>query len=293
MDWDDFKFFSAVVRQGTVRGAARVLGVHPSTVTRRVEQFEMRLGVKLFKRRGQTLVLTSAAAAAVGELSRIERELTDIEHSLKQSEGGVAGWVRVAVPDFLLLGGLIDDLGGFLDLYPDVRIDWTTLVLVQDPTDITLLAAAEPPLDVVARKVGVVGWSLYGEKTLMARFPGDPAYGWIEAIGLGRETSLLAAVAVLKQQHLPEAATVARCQSLAGLLSLARAAVGVAALPCLLGDWDQRLQRLQGATVERQPLWLLMAPENRRTRRVRVFADHLLEAVQARAEQISGRDSLG
>ena len=146
------------------------------------------------------------------------------------------------------------------------------------------------PLDLIARKVGVVGWSLYGERALLARFSGAPVYGWVEAVGLGREASLLTAVAVLKQRHLPEAATIARCQSLAGVLSLARAAVGVAALPCLLGDRDQRLQRLPGATVERQPLWLLMAPENRRTRRVRVFADHLLEAVQARAEQISGLD---
>ena len=293
MDWDDFKFFSAVVRHGTVRAAARALSVHPSTVTRRIEQFEERLGVKLFKRRGQSLVLTSAASSAVGDLQRIEQGLTSIEHSLKQSEGGVAGWARVAIPDFLLLGGLIDDLGGFLDLYPDVWIDWTTLAVVQDPTDITLLAASEPPLDLIARKVGVVGWSLYGEKTLLARLPDSPAHGWVEATGLRREASLLTAVSVLKQRHLPEAATIARCQSLAGVLSLARAAVGVAALPCLLGDQDQRLRRLQGATVERQPLWLLMAPENRRTRRVRVFADYLLEAVQTRAEQISGRDSPG
>lgn len=293
MDWDDFKFFLAVVRHGSIRAAAKDLEVHPSTVTRRIEHFERYLGVKLFKRRGQTLVLTSAGTVAVGDLQRVEHELTGIEHVLKQSEGGVAGWVRVAVPDFLLLGGLIDDLGGFLDPYPDLWVEWTTLAHIQHPTDVTLLAAADPPLDLIARQVGTVGWSLYGESSLMECLPSAVVRGWVEAVSLGRERSLLSAVATLKQQHLPEIPTVARCQSLAGALSLTRAGVGVAALPCLIGDRDQRLRRLQGATVERQPLWLLLAPENRRTRRVRAFADYLLEAVEARAEQIGGRDSPG
>lgn len=293
MDWDDFKFFLAVVRHGSIRAAAKALEVHASTVTRRIEHFEQYLGVKLFKRRGQTLVLTSAGAAAVGDLQRVEHDLTGIEHALKQSEGGVAGWVRAAVPDFLLLGGLIDDLGGFLDLYPDVWVDWTTLADIQHPTDVTLLAAADPPLDLIARQVGAVGWSLYGNRALMARPPGALVRGWVEAVSLGRELSLLSAVSVLKQQHLPEVPTVARCQSLAGALSLTRAGVGVAALPCLIGDQDPGLRRVRGAAVERQPLWLLLAPENRRTRRVRVFADYLLEAVQERAGEISGQDLLG
>ena len=288
MDWDDFKFFSAVVRHGTVRAAAKALDVHPSTVTRRIEHFEKRLGVKLFKRRGQSLVLTSAGAAAVGDLDRIERELSTIEHALKQSAEGVAGWVRASVPDYLLLGGLLDSLGGFLDRYPDVWIEWTTSMSAEDPADLALVAAAEPPLDLIARELGAVGWSLYAKRTLLARSPGTQAFGWIEMVGLQPEQSLLAVLSTLRQRHLPQAPSVARCAGVAEALSLARAGVGAAALPCLLGDQDQRLGRLHGAEVEAQPLWLLMAPENRRTRRVRALVDHLLETLHGQAERIRG-----
>ena len=288
MDWDDFKFFSAVVRHGTVRAAAKALDVHPSTVTRRIEHFEKRLAVKLFKRRGQSLVLTSAGAAAVEDLDRIEKELSGIEQALKQSEGGLAGWVRAVLPDFLLLGGLLDGLGDFLDLYPDVWVEWTTSTSVEGPSDLALVAVAEPPLDLIARQVGEVGWSLYGERRLLARSPGAQDYGWIEMTAVQSEQSLLYALSALRQRHLPEAPSVARCESLADALALVRVGVGVVPLPCLLGDRDQRLGRLPGATVERQPLWLLMAPENRRTRRVRALAGHLLEALQAKAKEIRG-----
>ena len=47
-DWDDFRFFLAVARQGSIRGAASALGVNHSTVSRRIGGFESRVGVRLF-----------------------------------------------------------------------------------------------------------------------------------------------------------------------------------------------------------------------------------------------------
>ena len=50
MDWDDYKYFSALAATRSVRAAAEQLGVNPSTVSRRLEHFEQRLGVQLFTR---------------------------------------------------------------------------------------------------------------------------------------------------------------------------------------------------------------------------------------------------
>ena len=57
MDWDDYKYFSAVAATRSVRAAAERLDVNPSTVSRRLEHFEQRLGVQLFTRspRGLTI----------------------------------------------------------------------------------------------------------------------------------------------------------------------------------------------------------------------------------------------
>lgn len=286
MDWDDFKFFSAVVGNGTVRAAAKALGVHPSTVTRRLEHLETRLGVKLFNRRGQSLALTAAGESAAEGLRRIEGDLAGIELLLQRSQRELAGPVRVAVPGFLLLGGLVDDLDSFVDAYGEIQIEWMSGSSSAAPFDVALELTTAPALDLIGREIGAVGWSLYGHRNLIDR--SGSTFRWIEAEGLSCSKTSALAIDKLKSSHLDAGPTVARCQGFTHLLPLLRAGVGVSALPCLIGDADAELRRLTGVGVEREPLWLLRAPESRSTRRVQVFVDYLQAAVQANAARIRG-----
>src|ERR1043165_10140820 len=50
-DWADLPVVLAVARAGTLRGAAKLLGVSHSTVLRRLEGAEESLGTELFVRR--------------------------------------------------------------------------------------------------------------------------------------------------------------------------------------------------------------------------------------------------
>ena len=50
LSWDDLRFFVAVARCGSLRGAAREIAVNHSTILRRITRFERSLGVKLFER---------------------------------------------------------------------------------------------------------------------------------------------------------------------------------------------------------------------------------------------------
>jgi len=286
MDWNGFKFFLAVAHHGTVRGAAKALGVNPSTVTRRIEQLEARLGVKLFIRREQSLTLTAVGASAAAGLEGIERDLSSIEHSLRSSEGELAGPVRVAAPGFLLLGGLANHLDDFVNAHADIRIEWLDARAPDAPFDVALAMTSAPPLDLIGRQVGAVGWSLYGHHALVGRL--ERKIGWIDAEGLALEDSCASIVSKLKSGCLDEAPTTALCQGLSRLLALLRAGVGVAALPCLLGDADAELRRLPDAQVVREPLWLLKTPESRGTRRVRAFVEHLQRAVETIGPRLSG-----
>lgn len=58
IDWDDLRVFLALARAGTLRGAARALGVNHATVTRRLGQLEAGLETRLFDRRPDGLVPT-------------------------------------------------------------------------------------------------------------------------------------------------------------------------------------------------------------------------------------------
>jgi hypothetical protein len=48
IDWDDIRYFLAVSRGGSVRAAAKSLGVNHATVLRRIAQLEKRLGALMF-----------------------------------------------------------------------------------------------------------------------------------------------------------------------------------------------------------------------------------------------------
>ena len=58
--WDDFRTVLAVCREGTLSGAARLLGVNHSTVFRRINALEEKLGVRLFERLPEGYAMTEA-----------------------------------------------------------------------------------------------------------------------------------------------------------------------------------------------------------------------------------------
>ena len=75
MAWDDLRFVLTVAEQGTLSGAARVLGVNHSTVLRRVSSFEDKKGVKVFDRTGSGYALTAESRHLLSSLRAIEDQV--------------------------------------------------------------------------------------------------------------------------------------------------------------------------------------------------------------------------
>src|SRR4051812_12583573 len=71
--WEDLRTVLAVARAGSLSGAARVLTVEHSTVFRRVEGIERRLGIRLFER-ARSGYLTTAHGDAVVDAAQVMEE---------------------------------------------------------------------------------------------------------------------------------------------------------------------------------------------------------------------------
>jgi hypothetical protein len=85
---------------------------------------------------------------------------------------------------------------------------------------------------------------------------------------------------------------VMRASSLTGLQAAAREGIGVAALPCFMGDSDPRLARVLAPVPEMaSSLWLLTQPDLRRTARVRVVLDALAGHVMRLRRLLEGNAS--
>ncbi len=116
-------YFQLVAQLGSIRQAARVLNVAPSSISRVVGQLEDELRTPLFERIRQRLKLTSAGEillyrtrASHGELTRACTEIDDLQ-------GLRRGTVTVAVVESIARGLLLDVMSTFWKRYPAITVD--------------------------------------------------------------------------------------------------------------------------------------------------------------------------
>ena len=93
--WDDIRFFLALIRYGSVRGAATALKVNHTTVSRRVRGLERRLGSRLVQRTPDGYALTSDGEVIFASGEAIERQLDSAAQRVQGSDNSVSGKVRI------------------------------------------------------------------------------------------------------------------------------------------------------------------------------------------------------
>ncbi|MFZ6765752.1 LysR substrate-binding domain-containing protein [Undibacterium sp. Di26W] len=124
IDLNDIALFVQVVRSGSFAEAARRLGIPANTVSRRIQQLEQQLGMRLLQRSTRKLTLTNSGqtfyercADNVEGLNEAARDLmTDI-----QEPGGL---IRVAAPADFFDFFLMDWTADFLAKYPKVLVEF-------------------------------------------------------------------------------------------------------------------------------------------------------------------------
>jgi len=155
--WDDLKSFLACARYKSFRNAADVLGLTSTTLMRRIDRLEERIGCKVFLRDQSGLTLSEDGAAMIGDVMEMERHAFNLFRRASQSSD-TAGTVRVAVTEgpgnFWILPRLID----FHKTYRKITVD---LRCAMEQADVARLEAdiaiqLEPPTnpDLIVAKLG-------------------------------------------------------------------------------------------------------------------------------------------
>jgi len=68
----------------------------------------------------------------------------------------------------------------------------------------------------------------------------------------------------------------------------ARAGLGMSMLPCFLGDAAPELVRLADSTQASGELWVLTHPDLRYSVRIKLFMEHITQAVKKHANRLAG-----
>lgn len=116
--------FEAAARLGSFAAAAGELNVSPAAVSRMVRLLEQRLGVDLFERAANRLVLTAPGKAYLAGLSPILDELAQLTEQVRaQSASRV---LTIGVGPTFAIRWLIPRLTGLRTIAPDIDVRMTT-----------------------------------------------------------------------------------------------------------------------------------------------------------------------
>jgi DNA-binding transcriptional LysR family regulator len=158
VDLNDVALFVQVVKAGSFAEAARRAGMPSNTTSRRIQQLEEQLGLRLFHRSTRRLSLTDAGEAFYARCADHVDALSEAAAELAEGSQVPSGKVRVAATaDFFNLFQM-DWVTEFLAAHPKVRLEFVLndarADLVAEGIDVAIRAGKVTEPTLVARRIG-------------------------------------------------------------------------------------------------------------------------------------------
>lgn len=151
--------FVRVVDAHSFSGAARLLGLTRSAVSRQIAALEDGLGVRLLNRTTRQLSTTEAGAVYYEHCVRILAEAAAAERAVMDLDEAPRGLLRINAPMSFGQGHLGAAVAEFMSRHPALRVelilDDRVVDLVADGFDVAVRIAELPPSTLVARKLAV------------------------------------------------------------------------------------------------------------------------------------------
>lgn len=290
-DWDDIRYFLAVSRCGSVRAAAERLTVHHSTVLRRIAQLEARLGARVFEKLPSGYRLTRAGEEVLEFAEQMEASSNRLETRIFGRDQSVRGLLRVTLPPMLASHLLMPDFADFARLHPEIEMEILcsdeTVNLTNRQADVALRLVHDRgtlPLNLHRQNGPELFSGVYMSRDLMASWRAGARTHIRWVVKKQNGIAEWARGGEVPTAEIPFTTTDAVAQIVA-----AQQGLGLATLPCFVGDADPLLVRVPGTALHRHgTLWILTQGETRKTKRVRLFTEFVARRLAAYVQRFAG-----
>lgn len=285
--WELYRSFLAVLREGSLSGAARTMGIAQPTVGRHVEALEKSLGLPLFIRSQTGLSPTEAALELLPYAESMDSTVAALKRTAESHGDGIKGTVRVTASEVIGVEVLPPIISSLLDEHPELKIELVLTNRVQDllrrEADIAIRMTQPKQESLIARRVGHIELGLHAHKEYLRR-RGYPATAEeLEKhalIGFDEETPFLRAGRKTLSVWRRDAFT-SRTDSDLAQLALIRSGAGIGVCQTVLAKRDPWLVHvLPEAFSLKLETWLAMHEDLRNSARCRVTFDALLDGLQ-------------
>src|SRR4029079_12778470 len=123
MDLNDIVVFTKDVETKSFTGAAELLGLPKSTVSRKLAQLEDRVGVRLVQRTTRKLALTDVGEAYYERCARIVADVAAAEQLVMDMQATPRGRLRITAPIDLSTQHLGTIVADFVTEHRDINIE--------------------------------------------------------------------------------------------------------------------------------------------------------------------------
>lgn len=179
--FDSMRTFVRVVERGSFSAVARELNVGQPAVSKQIRALEQHLGGPLFARSTRQLSLTDQGQGFYSHCQEILGSLEIATRSFASGQEQIAGPLRIAAPVSYGRLCITPLLKGFLQRYPDVRIDLRlndhNEDLLKENIDLAIRIGVVKNEGLVAMPLGASTRRVYAAPEYLQRHgvPGEPA----------------------------------------------------------------------------------------------------------------------
>jgi DNA-binding transcriptional LysR family regulator len=285
-DWSHYRAFLAVLRDGTLSGAARELRLTQPTLGRQIAELEERLGTALFIRSQRGLTPTDAARDIAPHAETMAAAAGSMIRAASGGLSDAAGVVRITASDVIGAEVLPSILASFRRAHPGVAIELVLSNRVEDllqgEADIAVRMTRPSQQALVARQIGEVGLGLYAHKKYLEHAPAPKSLAALASdhalIGFDRGTPYLREM--LSRMPLTHQQFALRTDSDLAHLAAVRAGFGIGFVQHGLARRDPDLIAILSDEINlSMDMWLVLHEDLRASRRLRLMMDHLAQGL--------------
>ena len=288
-DWNDIRLLLVLQREGSLRGTARQLKVDVSTISRRLSAAEASLQTRLFIRTTSGYQATAAGLTFLASAQTICGHVQQMLHNTQDAAQSISGTVRITSVDFIFSLWLVKHLASLKRQHPQLSLellnDNRDLSFSHSEADIAIrLARPERDAALFMRKIGELGWAVYGHP----EHPAVQAADWPQQAWLSY-TDDLAHVPEMRwlQQLNIKQAPVLQSSHLETLIHACKHGVGLAVLPCMLAN-EVGLKQLSDEPVVFREVWLLSHRQTAQLARFEAVYNWLVDQFSEHAALLRG-----
>ncbi|MCG7587042.1 LysR family transcriptional regulator [Photobacterium sp. OFAV2-7] len=295
IDFNEIKVFVTVAEAGSFIGAGKILAMPSTSVSRKVQQLENNLGVRLLHRSTRKLSLTTQGEEYFKQCRHHLAAIDEANRFISTSQQAPQGTLRITSPlDFAshyVQPWVIDFLASYPDIKVEMEVSDAQVDLIEDRIDIAFRTGKLQDSNLIARRLGPKKTVCCASPRYLAQhgipaLPQDLTKHWCIPLGGNLQNQSWTFQDGKQSQTIP---INGRYSSDSVLLAIKAAVegLGIVRVPVPLAkpylESNSLVSVLETYEHAAGDIFIIYQSHKYLTKSIRLFIDHILEKVQPNA----------